>query len=411
VSVDDVIGKEFARLSSVRTELLAHHPFWGHLLLQVALVPAPDLPAFAATDCIRHIWFNPLRTRNLTHAQLGFVIAHELGHQIFLSHDREAERDPHKWNCATDYAINRIVAGIRDPEGRRDRLYTPPDGEIPGEGRVQILLDPRFDGMIAEAIYTLIDEDGLPEPVGVEVVLPVPEAGLDMRPPGCADHGGGVDIHLPVELTPAERGELERRIGEALERASREGGDTPGTTVRTVKAHGSRVNWRARLHALITPLVGSPDEFDRGRPRLRWLEHGVLVPGMRSERCGRVVVALDTSGSMSPEDLAKVLGELRALAPLTEELTVLVGDTEVQEVLDVDQALERVEGGGWKGGGGTDHRPIFKWIDRSDEVPDVFIGLTDLYTKLPKRAPEYPVIWVLPGKHGEVPWGTEVRLR
>ena len=48
---DEIARSELARLSQIRTQLLAEHPFWGHLLLQVALVPAPELPAFAATPC------------------------------------------------------------------------------------------------------------------------------------------------------------------------------------------------------------------------------------------------------------------------------------------------------------------------------------------------------------------------
>ena len=407
---DEIARSELARLSQIRTQLLAEHPFWGHLLLQVALVSAPELPAFAATDCLHHIWFNPLQTQHLSIEQLGFVVAHELGHQIFLSRDRSGDRDPHRWNCATDYAINRIVASIPHPTRPDTPLYPPPQGEIPGLGDVQILLDPRFDGKIAEAIYTLLDDDGLPEPSAVDLTLPLPATGIDLRPPGCASHGGGIDIHLPTSLSPAEHRALAERVGEALARAHSTPGDTAGNRIRQVRPEASQVDWRLRLHAHLAPFCGAPDQFDRSRPHRRWLARGEVRPALRGERLGRIVAAVDTSGSMRNRDLARVLGELRALAPLTQELTVLVADARVHEVLEVDEALDRLDQGGWTRGGGTDHRPEFHWIDRSGLVPDVFVGLTDLFTRLPNRPPEYPVLWVLPAKHGEVPWGTAIAL-
>ena len=106
---DADVQAELERLSALRMQMLEMHPFWGYLLLQVKLTPALDLPAFAATDYLRHIWFNPARTRLLNAAQLGFVLAHEIGHQLLASAFREKGRDHHLWNCATDYAINRVV--------------------------------------------------------------------------------------------------------------------------------------------------------------------------------------------------------------------------------------------------------------------------------------------------------------
>jgi hypothetical protein len=53
--VGEITAAESRRFSMLRIQLLDCHPFWGHLLLQMRLVPAPDLDALAATDCVRHI--------------------------------------------------------------------------------------------------------------------------------------------------------------------------------------------------------------------------------------------------------------------------------------------------------------------------------------------------------------------
>jgi hypothetical protein len=38
------------------------------------------------------------------------------------------------------------------------------------------------------------------------------------------------------------------------------------------------------------------------------------------------------------------------------------------------------------------------------------VGITDLYSRFPERAPGFPVLWLVPRKHGEAPWGRVVEL-
>ena len=67
---------EEERLRLLRLQLLEAHPFWGHLLLQLRVELAPELPGFAATDCLRTIWLNPELTCHLSRAQLGLSLIH-----------------------------------------------------------------------------------------------------------------------------------------------------------------------------------------------------------------------------------------------------------------------------------------------------------------------------------------------
>jgi predicted metal-dependent peptidase len=64
-----------------------------------------------------------------------------------------------------------------------------------------------------------------------------------------------------------------------------------------------------------------------------------------------------------------------------------------------------------KGGGGTDFRPAFKWMEENDVVPDVLLYLTDGYGTFPEEAPEYPVIWGdISGQPKNYPWGDVVEV-
>ncbi|MFM7541230.1 MAG: VWA-like domain-containing protein, partial [Planctomycetota bacterium] len=150
------------------------------------------------------------------------------------------------------------------------------------------------------------------------------------------------------------------------------------------------------------------DEFSRGRPNRRWMGEGLVVPGCHDEKVGRVVVALDTSGSMSPELLGEVIAEIKPLMEQVLDLDLVVADAKVQEVVSLDALPAWLGRGEAAGGGGTSHVPVFEWVARKGNPPDLFIGLTDLHTELPPRRPNYPILWVVPERHGQAEWGTVV---
>ncbi len=142
------IDAETARLAALRMQLLEMHPFWGYMLLQVRLIAAPGLPSLMMTDCVSRIWFDPRQTRELDRRELGFVLMHEICHQVLATNERQQQREPRKWDYATDYAINDLVAEIPIPGAgsySEDRyLY-----RMPPEG----LYSRRYHNWIAETIY------------------------------------------------------------------------------------------------------------------------------------------------------------------------------------------------------------------------------------------------------------------
>lgn len=379
-------------------QMLEAHPFWGHLLMQVKIVARTGLGAIAATDCIDHIWIDPERTQLLSLPQLGFVLAHEVGHQALMSHERARGRDRFRWNCATDYAINRIVAGMQRPGTYGERLYEPIEG---------ILLDHRFDGMIAESIYEQLDRDALPEPTVVALSIGSAHGG----DPKVEDHGGAIDVHLPLDLTPEQVEELDNRVRAAVrawEDQDRQG-HCPGDIARRFSATGpARVHW-THVFRQFAQTATARDDYALCRPNPRYLEQGFVVPGRFSERTGQVVVAVDTSGSMRPDQLDAIGRELGVIASEVEELIVIVADSEVQQVVvGVDAVEAFLAAGEMRGGGGTDHRPVFAWTEAHGLRPDLFIGVSDLYSSFPGNPPPYPVLWLVPRRHGEVPFGQAV---
>jgi len=407
MSGSDLLADEARRVSTLRMQMLEMHPFWGYLLLQVKLVPATHLEAFAATDCIRHIWYNPELTSHLSTSQLGFVLAHEVCHQVLASMDRRRGRVHHLWNCATDYAINRIVADIEHPGRPGQRLYDDPSGVIPGLGKVIILMDKRWDGMIAEAIYEYLVNETLPDPTTVTLQLD------ELTIPNVQDHGGGVDVHLPGDLSREQKEELTDRIASAVEawRQSDMAGSMPGEMVREIELRRRpQIPWQ-RIFRQYAGQATARDEYALSRPNKRYLNEGLVVPGLFSEKAGCIVVSLDTSGSMTATELEVVGVELRALHDQAEEMTLIVADADVQEVIGDNRLASFLKAGRFRGGGGTSHVPVFDWMRERHLRPDLFIGLTDLYSDFPDRRPPFPVVWLVPEAHGTAPWGKVIEVK
>ena len=410
------VERELQRLKTVRLRLAQDHPFWGFLLLHLRLVPAPELPTFAATDCVRRVFFNPRFTRHLNRDQVAYLLCHEAGHALFETGPRQGRRDPELWNCATDYAINRVVDAMAAGSHPLRRIRRP-EGVFAEVGEVRILADRRFDGLIAEAIYEhLLRERPVLATATVKIQLPGDDDGggggtIEVEVVGHVE--GGLDVHLPVELSEAERDELADRIAGAIEAhsMSEQRGHLPGDALRNLgHIRVSRVPWQRVLHRFAGEAL-APDQYSLRRPNKRYLAYDIVVPGLVADGPARLVVAVDTSASMDATALAMAVAEIAALAALVSEVTVLIGDARVHDVVPTHRLAEFIKQPRFRGGGGTDHRPVFAWLDAQPRRPDLFIGITDLWSRFPDRKPTYPVLWLAPTRHGQAPWGEVVQVR
>lgn len=259
-----------------------------------------------------------------------------------------------------------------------------------------------------------VGKSALAAELASQMQLPMGQGGgeLDIDVPGVMDHGGGIDVHLPVDLSEAEREELRDRVTAAVHcaEAAAHRGDVPGELVREVRARGrSVVPWQRLLHRLVGEALPAT-EYSLSRPNRRYLAEDLLVPGLVGDGPERVVVAIDSSGSMSGETLTAACTELAALSHRVGEITVLIADAKVQRVIRPAELPEFLRQTRLPGGGGTSHEPVFAWIASQPWRPDLFVGLTDLFSSFPTAKPNYPVLWIAPKKHGKAPWGAVVEV-
>jgi predicted metal-dependent peptidase len=124
-----------------------------------------------------------------------------------------------------------------------------------------------------------------------------------------------------------------------------------------------------------------------------------------------MVVAVDTSGSISGKILDTFAGELQGMLEAYDvSLTLLYHDSSVCHVQvwkssDGPLLLEP------RGGGGTSHVPVFAWVEQSGMDPAALICLTDMYSQFPERAPTYPVLWASISEGIPAPFGQLVEIK
>jgi predicted metal-dependent peptidase len=125
-----------------------------------------------------------------------------------------------------------------------------------------------------------------------------------------------------------------------------------------------------------------------------------------------LVVALDTSGSISDEEMREFLSEINAIkGQVGARIVLLACDERLAE--DGPWTFEPWDEVGlpkqFQGGGGTKFTPVFEWADEQDRPPNLLLYFTDAKGEFPEHEPSYPVLWLVKGK-GQVPWGQRIQL-
>ncbi|MDE0281570.1 MAG: VWA-like domain-containing protein [Gammaproteobacteria bacterium] len=216
------------------------------------------------------------------------------------------------------------------------------------------------------------------------------------------------------------KNEEERKWDEAMHQAlsiARAEGKVPGQVREMIQdAHTSTMDWRTLLRRYMADAVKR--DYSWSLPNRRFIDGGLYMPSIRSEGTESIAVIIDTSGSIwcRPKILEAFWSEVRRimLEIQPQEVIVLQVDTLLQDVAeysysDLPDAIEL------KGGGGTDFRPGFEWLEEQGKQPGVCLYLTDMEcSSWPGMEPGFPVAWVNwgdpPGEWNREPWGERIDM-
>ena len=440
------------RVSDCVTELLRKQPFFGSLVLRLPLRPDPSRETLATDGHeIRYSprWVAETDSHLIETAMARVVMACALKH-----HTRRGERDPERWQYASQLVTHGLLrdAGFTLPpdaeaweevsvEQAYDRLPEPQDGDdgddgttpqdagaagaagqpSPDDGNADPddRSDSAADGDTQDEGGQ--DEDGRDEDgPGEDGASDAPPShdpsgtGEVMDADARARDGGDSD-EAPVDTT-AEEQAWDEAMHQALNIA-RAQGKVPGQVEETVQgAHASTLDWRTLLRRYMTDTAKR--DYTWSQPNRRFIDSGLYLPAMHSEAMGTIAVFLDTSGSIYSylDTLASFWTEVCEIAHELnpERVIVLQVDTRITDVAeyasqDLPEELEA------KGGGGTDFRPGFAWLEAEGIEPACCLYFTDMEcSSYPEAEPPFDVLWANygppPSEWNREPWGERIDI-
>jgi predicted metal-dependent peptidase len=414
-------------------KLIRAHPFYASVALGCDIYCLKDIPT-AGTDDKRIVW-NPDFTINLSDSEVKGVIAHEVMHIALMHSLRMRDRDRMLWNVACDYAINGqlLKEGFTLPEkALNDAKYAEQNAEVIYEDllsnatvvRVPVgcpglfgppSTDTGIPGLGSGMGTGDLDDDG--DQSGQQ---DDEEAEMDKHDDKDKGSGSGTgndtsanDDALPAveaqpwgEVYPAakmseqKRTRREQEVRQQVEQAALHAvaiGADKGVAERVLSGIEDDTNWKDLLREFVKTSTDRCD-FSWNRPNKRHIQSGIYLPHMTGERLEDVIIAIDTSGSISDEQLERFGAAVSSLLSEYENVNIklIYCDSVIQKTEELTKADLPLNLKCY-GGGGTSFRPPFNWVEENAEQCSVFLYFTDLWCDSFPEEPDYDVAWIVWG--------------
>ena len=431
------------RMARARWHMHNHHPFFCRLGQALTTVWTDEIPT-AGVDANGHMFFNPEFADKCSDMDLVFVYAHEIMHLVQMCHGRAPLGVQHEeWNVAADACINAILVNdvkmqIVSPaalDGLRP-IYGDPNSSDEHEMLWAML----GKGTTEQGYYYLLknpeamgktdgdDQDGQGNGQG--------QGGMGHSGKPRKGHGRGAlknrwyddsasriakkaDAKGKNEngqaqsssggMTDEQRQQWMQKIASAAA-AARNAGNLPGCLDQFVtKLLKPKRSWKNELRAVTRETIKRIYTWKRIGRRTASI---VRTPGMLPDQ-PTAVVYIDTSGSMSNEQLTRCLSEAYAIAQACgAQVHLILGDciiyySGMKRAHDLGKLREVRRGG-------TSFVVLCEHIEKEfKKKPAILIGFTDLDGPFPAVAPSFPVVWCKPTGgwgHGTAPWGRVIEV-
>jgi len=440
---------ELGRLMKARSRLGSRAPGYAAIVFGLPFVETNATDTMATDG--KAIYFNRAFVQRSTDNDLLAVLFHEGLHVSLGHHLRRGNIDPTTWNIAADYAINLIV---------REARLSLPDGA---------LIDDQYSGMTVHQIVRLLEKNQQPDTPQQQQSNEDDDTGEgegsgsgdgegddDKQPDEDASEGDGSDsgegegdggegdggegdgdhagspgngFDQPGEIwdatdddgTPLSADQKDaaeetlRRdiiVAAAAEKAAGSGSiSIDGGVLEAAKE--ASVDWvEAMADFLNRAYAGEPT---LAKPARRHLWSGNYFPSMQGVGGGDLVIAIDTSGSVSQEEAEQFASEIDSIREMVkpDRTCIIYCDTHIQkgrdgQSYDVFDSYEDIEVRNINGGG-TRFDPPFHLVEHEGLEPNAFIYFTDGYANVRRGTADivdYPVLWATTGRdpgfaHGE----------
>jgi predicted metal-dependent peptidase len=386
-------------------QMLFKEPFFNHLLSGLVRVVSDEVPTAAVSFSGTNI--NLLVNENFFLKELRSqsnrvaVIKHEALHLLFkhLFRTDIKNYEPTLFNIAADLVVNQFIGSWKLPEGAVT-LNTFPDLGLEHNQTLEWYYEKLIklqNSLPSSSSSFNIDENTAPK--SSEALSKILEEKDQKR----GDHskwGTPLTAKGQIDSNGAET-ELDRIIIQARDRTpTKYWGTIPGEINKLIdiliENRRPKVDWRRTLRIFSS---NSRRTYIFSTMHRISKRYGTR-PGIKVKQFQKVAVAIDTSGSVSDDDIAVFFTEIHAMYKSGAEILVIECDAEVGETYKYNGRLPTEV----SGRGGTVFDPVFEFL-RNNRLThyDGCIYLTDGYAAEPTIKPPCPLLWVITpdGNDGE----------
>ncbi len=367
-------------LIKAKSQLTSKHPYFGILASRLKHEEDENINYYASNG--KRFKYNPEFINSCNIDELMFILTNCVMHHILSHQQRKLKRKGLLWQLATDFAINSILhkSGLKIPKGAN--------------------YNKEFRNMYAEEIYDILKE---------EVNLEGTDAFEEQKPSSNLIEKNGEKFanlnYIDETLDEKDEEQWDYAATLAKEVAQRKSSVPLGLERLAKKLKAKNVDWKFELYNAINRHMRNNYAFMP--PNKKHIYRGIALPSLTSDTLS-LVVAIDTSGSIKDDILGAFIEEFKTIMQNfpSVKIELIIADAKVQ-------AHYSFQGGdkmdfALKGGGGTDYRPVFEFVDANFPMSSMLLYFTDGEGIFPRIPPSYEVLWALSQNKTKIPFGRSI---
>ena len=367
-------------LLKAKSLLTVKYPYFGMLASRLKDEPSDALSGYASNG--KRFIYNRDFLERRSVEEVMFILTNAVMHHVLSHQQRKLNRRGRLWQLATDYAINNLLSksGLRIPVGAN--------------------YNKEYELMYAEEIYDALKNDlnlGEGDAFGESGDTPPESSVMEQEDSQSFSNIEGITDILEVE----DESQWQYAASIAQEVAQRKGAMPLGLERLGKKVKAADVDWRFELYNAVNRHMRNNYAFMP--PNKKHIHRGIALPSLTSDTLS-LCVAVDTSGSIDDALLGAFMEEFKSIMQNfpSVKIELIIADAKVHAhhtFISGDKMDFPL-----KGGGGTDYRPTFDYVEANLPMTTMLLYFTDGEGSYPCIPPNYEVLWALSRK-AKVPFG------
>ena len=366
-------------LSKVCKELMLGEPYYGLFLVMTEKQWTDEIPtAGVAKHNINYkLLINPefWDTLSLDH-RIGLT-KHEMLHLAFF-HPlmKDSFQDHSLFNIAADLEINQYIDDKYLPEGGL-KLNSFPGIVLPERAGTRAYYDILQQNQNNETLKNLMDAMSQGESKSKD--------GLNNPNHDWDEFEGMGDAEKRLLKT-----QMEYQMRELANEIKKSRGSLPGEIKQLIDNftafEEAKFDWRGYIRRFVGRSVKVYTKKLRRKFNKRFEDN----PGLKIKQKKHILVAVDTSGSVSTDELKEFFSEVHHMHKTGSDITVVQCDTAISDIRPYKKS-NKIE---LHGRGGTSFEPVIEYYDANQKNYTCLIYFTDGEAPAPAK-PKGHILWVL----------------